>query len=82
MKGKKVEIYLNTPLFRCRYTMIRSEEQLIENAVHLSGKIVEEYEGGFGVQVKALYSVKHKQDSLPFSTILVPLHKIDFMVFS
>lgn len=82
MKGSAVEIFLKTPLFRFKYTEGGKEQQLMENAVRLSGKIVEEREMGVMVKIKDISNQKEKHKDLPFETIFIPFDKIDFIIFT
>lgn len=80
MEGKSVEIFLKTPLFRFKYLQDGKEQQLIENAVRIEGKVVEENEGGFVVKVKDVSNQRERQKPLPFEQIFIPYDKIDFMI--
>ena len=81
MEGKNVEIFLKNPLFRFKYIEAGKEQQLLENAVRIEGKIISEKELGIVVKVKDLSNQKEKQKRLPFETIFLPFDKIDFIIF-
>ena len=78
--GKKVEIFLNTPLFRFKYMMNQEEMELLENAVRISGQILEETAAGFLIKVDVISNMKQKQTELPFEEVLIPYSKVDFVV--
>ena len=60
MEGKEVEIFLKTPLFRFKYLEAGKEQQLLENAVRIAGKIIKEKELGVLVKVKDLSNQKQQ----------------------
>jgi len=80
LEGKKVEIFLSTPLFRFRYEENDEQLELMENAVRLSGTIVKESAGGFILKAEALSNMRKVEKNLPFEKIFLPYGKIDFMI--
>jgi len=78
--GKKVDIFLKTPLYRFKYLVEGKERQLIENIVRIEGKVLELHDAGLLVEVKNLSNQKERQQDLPFETIFLPFEKVDFMV--
>ena len=77
---KKVEIYLNTPLFPFRYKAGKVKMQFHEDITHVSGMVLEERSSGFVVGIDAVSNQKETDESPPFKTIFLPLHKIDFII--
>ncbi len=82
LEGKRVEIFLQTPLFRFRYMHDEEERELLENAVHVTGVIRDEMGAGLWLKVEALSNLREKATELPFEEIYLPFSKIDFMVLS
>ena len=82
MNGKKVDIFLKTPLFRFRYLDEGKESQLMDNVIRVHGQITQEKEQGVVVSVVDLSNQKTKlqKKELPFSTIFIPFDKVDFMI--
>ena len=71
-EGREVEIFLKTPLFRFRYVVDDEERELMENAVRVSGKVLEEKAAGLLVKVNTLSNMKQKETELPFEEIFIP----------
>ena len=80
MEGKRVEIFLKTPLFRFKYVLKGEERQLLENAVRISGKVAREKEAGLLLEVEAISNLKLSENDLPFEEIFVPFSKVDFVI--
>src|SRR5436309_1370166 len=80
LEGKHVEIFLKTPLFRFRYVFGNEERELLENAVRVSGEILEEKQAGLLIKALVISNMKQKETELPFEEIFLPFNKIDFMV--
>lgn len=80
MSGKHVEIFLKTPLFRFRYKSGKVERELMENAVRISGQVLEDRGAGILVKVGVLSNMKETETDLPFEEIFLPFAKIDFVV--
>lgn len=80
MEKKDVVIFLKTPLYRFKYVIENEEQQLIENAVHVEGRIIKEKQMGIVVHVKEVSNQKERQTELPFESIFLPFEKIDFMI--
>ena len=74
----KVQVFLKTPLFRGNYGTKRDAE-LEANVVEVHGD-AKDGQGGLTLTVSALYDGKGKAISAPFSTIFLPLAKIDYYV--
>ncbi|HLG19324.1 MAG TPA: hypothetical protein VI895_05850 [Bdellovibrionota bacterium] len=82
LDGKRVEIFLNTPLFRFRYVFNNEERELLENAVRISGVVLREKRAGLLVKAEELSNMKLTESELPFERIFIPYGKIDFVVVS
>jgi hypothetical protein len=82
LEGKRVEIFLQTPLFQFRYLHEEEERELLENAVHITAVVKEELGAGLWLKVEGLSNLKEKSSDLPFDEIFLPYNKIDFMVMS
>ncbi len=80
LEGKRIEIFLQTPLFRFRYMHEDQERVLLENAVHITAVVREEMGNGLWLKVEALSNLREKSSELPFEEIFLPFNKIDFMV--
>ncbi len=82
LEGKRVEIFLQTPLFRFRYMHENEERLLLENVVHITAVVKSETGAGLCLKVEALSNLREKMSELPFEEIFLPFNKIDFMVLS
>lgn len=80
MEGKKVEIFLKTPLFRFKYVIKEEEKQLLENSVRLSGKVVKEKSAGVLLKVDAVSNMKTSEKDLPFEQVFIPFSKVDYII--
>jgi len=80
MEGKNVVVFLKTPLFRFKYLASGQEQQLLENAVRIEGKVTREKEMGLLMKVKELSNLREKQKPLPFETIFIPFDKVDYVI--
>jgi hypothetical protein len=80
MENKKVEIFLNTPLFRFKYMLKDEEKTLLENAVRISGKVSEEKGSGLAVKVDSISNMKISESDLPFDELFIPFAKIDYII--
>jgi len=78
--GKHVEVFLKTPLFRFRYMVGKQEKELLENAVRVSGVVLEDRGAALHLEVSVISNMKETEKNLPFETILLPFAKIDFVV--
>ena len=74
----KIQAFLKTPLYRGSYGAKRNQE-LEANVVEVHGKS-SEAPGGLRVQISALFDGKGNKVKAPFSTIFLPLSKIDYYV--
>lgn len=81
LAGENVEVFLQTPLFRFKYKIENQEHELMENAVRVSGLVLEELSGGLAISVKALSNLKTEEKNLPFEDVFIPYGKIDFIVY-
>lgn len=77
---REVEIFLKTPLFRFRFVRDGREEELMENAVRIGGRVIREGSAGLWIKVKSVSNQKSAEKNPPFSEILIPSSKIDFVV--
>lgn len=78
VKGKRVQVFLRTPLFRGRY---EGGEKLQRGVVEVLGTVVAETRTGIHVKVEALRDERGEDESaLPFAEIIVPPGKIDYLV--
>ncbi len=80
MEKKKVEIFLNTPLFRFKYMNKNQERHLLDNAVRISGNVVKEKAAGLLIRVETISNMKISESELPFKEIFLPFSKIDYMI--
>ena len=80
MEGKKIVIFLKTPLYRFKYSIEGEEKQLINNAIHIEGDVVKEKQAGLLMKVSEISSMREKQKDLPFSELFVPFDKVDFLI--
>ena len=80
LAGKHVEIFLKTPLFRFRYKYEGEERELMENAVRISGVVIDDRSAGLLLKAEILSNMKATESELPFEKIFIPFGKIDFMV--
>ena len=78
MKGKRVQVFLRTPLFRGRY---EGGGQLQRAVVEVLGTVVAETRAGLHLKVEALRDERGTDESeLPFKEMIVPIGKIDYLV--
>ncbi len=80
LDGRKVEVFLKTPLFRFRYVLNKKEHELMDNAVRVSGTVLKEKGAGLLIKVDVLSNMKQTERELPFEEIFIPYGKIDFLV--
>lgn len=75
MTNDNVTVYLNTPLFNS------SQKGLgLEGILMIRGKIFDESSAGITLQVKGIGNEKRWLEETPFKKMIIPHHKIDFMV--
>ncbi len=82
LTGKKVEIYLKTPLFAFKYKEKGEVRGFMEDVVHISATLVADRAGGFIVDVSAVSDQKKTDTSPPLKRVFIPSHKIDFMIIT
>ncbi len=75
INNEQVTLYLNTPLVSIKPRQAGEVDILI-----IKAKVLEETASGLLIQMKAAGNEKAMLDNLPFKKILVPTHKIDFIV--
>jgi len=80
MEGKKIEIFLKTPLFRFKYMIDGEEKHLMENAVRISGEVIKEKSHGLTINVEGISNLKISETSLPFREIFIPFSKVDYII--
>lgn len=75
MPSEPIIVYLNTPLIEHSSAGSGSEP------IHvLRGKLMEQSSFGLSLQVKSVGNGKVFLESPPFKKILIPSHKIDFVL--
>lgn len=75
MPNETIIVYLNTPLIE------RDSQNSSQESIHvLRGKLMEQSSFGLSVQVKSVGNSKEFSDTPPFKKILIPSHKIDFVL--
>ena len=74
----KVQIFLKTPLFRGKYGAKRKQE-LGANVIEVHGTATVST-GGLDLKVSKLFDGKGAEVKAPFSSIFLPMAKIDYYV--
>lgn len=80
MEGRRVQVFLRTPLFRGRYG--DGEGRVLSGDVtEVTGTVVAEGRTGLHLRVEALGNERGTLDGpLPFAEIVLPASKIDHLV--
>ena len=81
MQGRRVNVYLKTPLFRFKYVSEGEERYLLENTVRLEGVVKRESPGGVELEVDEMSNLKVVEKDLPFREIFIPFDKIDHIIY-
>ena len=80
MEGRRVQVFLRTPLFRGRYG-VNGDRELPDNVTEVIGTVVAETRIGLHLCVEGLGNERGTlEGSLPFAEIVLPLAKIDHLV--
>ncbi len=80
MKGRLVQVFLRTPLFRGRYGD-GNARRLDVDVVEIVGTVVDERSAGLQIRVSSLRDERGVEASdLPFRDIVLPSAKIDHLV--
>ncbi|MEE2828098.1 MAG: hypothetical protein VX498_02835 [Myxococcota bacterium] len=74
----KVQIFLKTPLFRGKYGAKRNQE-LEASIIEIHGT-AKAGSGGLELKVSKLFDSKGKETKAPFTSIFLPMAKIDYYV--
>lgn len=81
MEGRRVNVYLKTPLFRFKYVSEGKERHLLENTVRLQGTVKREAPAGVELEVEQVSNLKVVEKDLPFREIFIPYDKIDHIIY-
>lgn len=80
MEGRRVQVFLRTPLFRGRYGTDEVRE-LADDVTEIIGTVEAEARSGLHLRVEALGNERgHLAGPPPFAEIVLPLSKIDHLV--
>ncbi len=79
--GRRIVLFLKTPLFRLKFRDGQSERQLMENAVRVGGKVKSDHAAGFHLEVSELSNLKEIDKKPPFREVIIPYEKVDFVIF-
>jgi len=79
VKGRRVQVFLRTPLYRGRHDGGRSALTL--DVVEVVGTVQEEGRTGLHLRLEALFDARGQAEpTLPFEEIVLPTSKIDYLV--
>ena len=78
--GRRVVLFLKTPLFRLKFRDGQAERQLMENAVRIGGKIKSDHPAGFHLEVSELSNLKELDKKPPFREVIIPFDKVDYAI--
>lgn len=81
MKGRTVQVFLRTPLYRGRFPAVGERHPLSRDVVEIVGEVIEERSAGLHLRVIELRD--ELGDALspsPFGEIVLPTAKIDYTV--
>ncbi len=80
MEGRRVQVFLRTPLFRGRYGDGEGRA-LSDDVTEVTGTVVAEARTGLHLRVEALGTERGAlAGPLPFAEIVLPVSKIDHLV--
>ena len=80
MEGRRVQVFLRTPLFRGRYG-VDGDRELSDNVTEVIGTVLAETRTGLHLRVEGLGNDRGAlEGTLPFAEIVLPLAKIDHLV--
>jgi len=77
VKGKRVQVFLRTPLYRGSHG---GAKRLQASVVEVRGTVVAETRVGLRLKVEALADEQGNEPEVPFAEIVLPPSKIDYLI--